>query len=149
MIKSALFDQNNNLRSSFKCLITENSNMTKKKQLKDYKQFIDKNELPGYYLSLSDQCRLIFEDNSSFVCDKTSDLDKICESYKIGCYDSARKGCVIGFRALDGTPCGLRKICRFASCKNESDLSMDVSLRNEKYLQHSAYLHQLMCPQGN
>ena len=99
-------------------------------------------------MSLSDQCRLISEDNSSFFCNQISNFDQICESGGLNCYESTERKCNLYYRALDGTSCGPKKVCRFASCVKEDDLNMDVSFRNRKFLQHSANLHQITCPQG-
>ena len=106
MIKSILFSVKNELKEDYKCLITENSSFQNKRTLEDYKQLIARNELPGYYMSLSDQCRLITGDKYSFMCTElVKDMEKICTSRTMGCYNTAKDNCHKVYRPLDGTPC--------------------------------------------
>ena len=107
-----LFNRNQ-LLPQFSCLADPKETVIEKIQ-KSYNSIILHNHLPGYFFSMSDQCRLITNDPSSYSCRNfylpgqcaklMCSINGICNSHTD--------------EVLDGTACGKDKICLFSECVN-------------------------------
>lgn len=143
-IKRNLFI-NDELKPSFNCLIEENNLM--KVKLTNYKNLLQI-ESPGSFYSLSDQCRIITQDPNSFKCDNHRNKSKICDGESFGCVSEIgmNKLCSGSYRALDGTPCDVNKVCRHTKCvDDELNIARNIS---KSRIQIYAQLLREHCPNG-
>ena len=133
-----LFFANNTLNmATAQCLITTN-NPKKNETLSEYRQ-LAKQELPGHFYSLSDQCRFVLQDANSFVY-QYEKFD--CGRAGIRCYNPDGGQSI---RVLDGTSCGPNKTCWKGKCDDDLILKK-FQLKNS--LLQSALLLRDTCPYG-
>ncbi|CAF0958084.1 unnamed protein product, partial [Brachionus calyciflorus] len=105
--KDTLFALNNTLYDYFNCLIEKNS----PNRLVDiYKKPALKN-LPGYFFSLSDQCRYLMNNSESYYC-----RANIINCGKLFCYNSSGECEEVNVFHLDGTACIANKTCINGDC---------------------------------
>ena len=148
MIKQNLLDRKMNLKAEFACLSRKSvmQNISFANNLYGYVR----HKLPGYHFSLSDQCRMIYNDSQSYACG----LQNECTYMK--CVHGNK--CIGGHVPLDGTTCQGNKICLFFKCvdpylkevANHSEI-FPISLANSKYpnkFQSSARDLATKCPNG-
>jgi hypothetical protein len=120
-IKQLLFQNNEETISKrFECLLNKSKNET------NIYERLSIRKLPGYYLSLSDQCRLVTNDSDSFSCG----ID----------YEGCRLKCSVLNRTsnlyicdeiaglLDGSYCGENKYCYRSECL---DFNLTFGHRNK------------------
>ena len=130
------FFQNNNLREQINCLITEN-NQINRQQLVDFTNKAQKLP-PGYFYSLTDQCKFVLLDQNSFAI-KFSALT--CTN-TVSCYHGNH--IQTNIRPLDGTRCDQNKVCRYSECIQDF-----TQINNKIFLQRSASFLRNKCPQGS
>lgn len=140
-IKNNLF-KNDELKPHFTCLIKENNE--NKFKLDTYRD-LSLADSPGYFYSLSDQCRLIMQDANSFKCDNTRKLDEVCSPNGFSCFSSEVKSCSGYHRALEGTVCGENKVCHLGECIHDVKFTKRTKSRFHKQIS----LSRKMCPQGS
>ena len=118
-IKKNLFQNGLNLSTKYECLLKKPNN----KLINVYDRISIKN-LPGYYMSLSDQCRLATNNSNSYSCGSNHQQDQNCKDLKCidgnSCYTAART-------VFDGTYCGPNKYCYRTDC---IDLNLTYGHRN-------------------
>ncbi len=102
-----LFTGNKLNMANAKCLVTTN-NPKKHEILREYNQ-LAMQELPGYFYSISDQCRFVLQTSDTFVF---THQEYNC-TMPIRCYINDRDEAI---RVLDGTSCGPNRICWMAEC---------------------------------
>lgn len=132
-IKDALFNKSK-LIPVFECMLKDNN--LEKQELRIYNS-IAVHESPGYFYSVSDQCKLFTLDPTSFAVE----YHEKCGTYDLRCIYN--NGALKYSRVLDGTKCGPGKICRSSQCVEDNN-KFDTS---KPYLK-SAILARGICPQG-
>lgn len=108
-----LFYKNGSLKSDFSCLIERSIKSYSEKKRKTLNSIALYNHLPGYMLSMSDQCRLATNDPQTYACPSRLSSNEIC--HKLMC--SSNGVCQRQMdEVLDGTACGYGRVCWFSEC---------------------------------
>jgi hypothetical protein len=103
-LKEKLFEKTDQLAAEFNCLLHK---PTLNKQV--YSK-ISREKLPGFYYSLSEQCRIFTKDHQSYACGRRFND---CDSLK--CY--IKNECnVVSVSVLDGSECASGKYCYLTEC---------------------------------
>lgn len=148
-LKYNMFDEKQVLKKSISCLLNRTTSMVNERSQLSFYSNIGTQVLPGHIYSLSDQCRLMTNDPNSYSC---SSVEKDICLY-LFCYKSKVKACEGAKEALDGTSCGVNKICIYYKCVDVKSYKRYKSWDLESYkpvskYEYSSGLIKSNCPAG-